>query len=219
MTFPDDIPPLSDLVVLALLWIGYFLIHSLIASLWAKQLLAHYCPKCLPWYRIFYNIQAILLILPPLILMWQLASQPLWHWEGLMAWVAYLLMLLACLGFLWSLRYYDTREFLGLRQLERHQMEIEDQEQLHISPLHRFVRHPWYSLGLILVWAQSMDPARLISALLITLYLIAGSRLEEQKLLALHGDLYRTYQKQVPGLIPRPWRYLAKNRLISKVKT
>ena len=205
-------PQTTDLILLALLWLGYFLIHSLLASLWLKQRLARRYPQLLPWYRILFNTLAVVLILPPLIQLWWLRSEPLWHWEGALAWLAYALMLLACLGFAWSLRYYDGSEFLGLRQLARHQRDVRDQERLHISPMHRFVRHPWYSLGLVLVWTQEMDPAMLVSALIITLYLFLGSRLEERKLVIFHGDRYRDYQKQVPGLIPRPWRYLSRQQ-------
>jgi protein-S-isoprenylcysteine O-methyltransferase Ste14 len=114
----------------------------------------------------------------------------------------------AALGFLWSLRWYDGSEFLGLRQWRRDLRAAEDQEGFHLSPLHRYVRHPWYSLGLVLVWTRDMDPAFLMTALMITLYFALGSRLEERKLLVYHGEIYRRYRRRVPGLIPIPWRYL-----------
>jgi protein-S-isoprenylcysteine O-methyltransferase Ste14 len=62
----------------------------------------------------------------------------------------------------------------------------------------------------LLIWVQDMDPARLISALCLTSYLVLGSRLEERKLLLYHGDAYRYYRQRVPGLIPRPWRFLTR---------
>lgn len=205
-------PHSLHLTLLALVWMGYFIIHSLLASLTLKQWVALRLPALLPWYRILYNFVALVLILPPLIALWWLHSEPFWRWEGVWAWLAYSLMLMACFGFAWSLRYYDSREFLGLKQLERQQQDVADQEQLHISPLHRYVRHPWYSLGLVLVWTQDMDPARLVSAVCITLYLIYGSILEERKLLVFHGERYREYRKSVPGLVPRPWKYLSKQQ-------
>ena len=48
----------------------------------------------------------------------------------------------------------------------------------------------------------------LITAVLLTLYFVIGSRLEEQKLLRYHGEIYRRYRERVPGLIPLPWKYL-----------
>jgi len=70
------------------------------------------------------------------------------------------------------------------------------------------VRHPWYSLGLVLLWTRDMDPALLTSAVLTTLYIGVGSRLEERKLIVFHGEIYRRYRGRVPALIPSPWRYL-----------
>ncbi|MBV2091538.1 MAG: hypothetical protein KUF72_11695 [Candidatus Thiodiazotropha sp. (ex Ctena orbiculata)] len=199
----------TDLILLALLWLGYFLIHSTLASLTIKQWLASRFPRLTPWYRILFNLLATVLLIPPLIVTWMLHSEPLWMWQGVWSLLAYTLMLLAGLGFVWSLRFYDGQEFLGFSQLARRQQQTADQEKLHISPMHRYVRHPWYSLGLLLVWSQDMDPARLVSALSITLYLWLGSRLEEQKLVVFHGETYRQYRQKVPGLIPRPWRYLS----------
>jgi protein-S-isoprenylcysteine O-methyltransferase Ste14 len=199
-----------ELLLLALTWLAYFLLHSLLASMWAKGLLAQHMPTVMPWYRLLFNLLALVLIIPPLFMLWSYRSDYLWQWQGAMAWLAYLLMLLSVAGFVWSMRYYDSREFLGLGQLLRHQQDINDLEQLHISPLHRFVRHPWYSLGLLLIWVQDMDPPRLVSALCLTGYLVIGSRLEERKLRLYHGDIYHYYRQRVPGLIPRPWRFLTR---------
>jgi hypothetical protein len=200
----------THLALLGLLWLAYFLLHSLMASLWLKRHVAELWPGLMPYYRLFYNALAIVLIAPPLWLMWQLSGDPLWQYHGFWNLLRFTLMGLAVAGFIWSLRYYDSREFIGLRQLHEQLHDIEDQERLHISPLHRFVRHPWYSLGLILVWTQEMDPARLLSALMLTGYLVFGSLLEERKLLLYHGDRYQRYRQRVPGLIPMPHRYLTR---------
>ena len=50
------------------------------------------------------------------------------------------------------------------------------------------------------------------TAIMLTLYFFLGARSEERKLLAYHGDLYRQYCEKVPGIIPRPWRYLSKEQ-------
>jgi protein-S-isoprenylcysteine O-methyltransferase Ste14 len=85
---------------------------------------------------------------------------------------------------------------------------VEDQERFYISPLHRWVRHPWYFLGLVILWTRDMDGVRLVSSLVISGYFVIGSRLEERKLLVYHGERYRRYCQQVAGLLPLPWRYL-----------
>lgn len=199
-----------ELMLLGLVWLLYFALHSLLASLWLKSRIHARWPGLMPAYRLTFNSLSLLLLLPLLGLIWQLAGDPLWAYGGVGNGIRFALMGSAVAGFIWSLRYYDGREFLGLRQWRSGSQEIEDQDRLHISPLHRFVRHPWYSLGLVLIWTQEMDPARLLSALMITGYLLLGSRLEERKLLVYHGTLYQRYRARVPGLIPRPHRYLTK---------
>ncbi|MES9992409.1 MAG: hypothetical protein ABW098_10680 [Candidatus Thiodiazotropha sp.] len=206
-------PTATELTLLAIAWILYFLLHSLLASLAVKHYFSRHLPQLMPWYRLLFNLFALILLIPPLLLLWFYRSDPLWQWQGGMAWLAYGLMLVSLIGFIWSMGFYDSREFLGIRQLQQGQKDGDDRDRLRISPLHRFVRHPWYSLGLVLIWTQDMDSARLTSALIVTAYLVLGSRLEEAKLLLWHGDAYRYYQQRVPGLIPRPWRFLKQSEV------
>lgn len=201
---------LMDALLLAVAWGAYFAIHSIAASLGLKHHIAARWPKLMPAYRLLFNALALLLLLVPVALMYQLKGEYLWQWSGPGAWLTNGLALLAMLGFLWSLSYYDGMEFFGLRQWRGDVRTVEDQESFRISPLHRFVRHPWYALALVLIWTRDMDAAMLLSAVLITLYFVIGSRLEEGKLMAYHGEVYRRYRAQVPALIPLPWRYLSK---------
>lgn len=189
-------------------WISYFVIHSLLASLHTKAWVVKHWPGAMSWYRIVYNILAIILLIPPVWLNFSDQSPVLLHWHGIWRLLADLLAILAILGFVWTLRYYDTAEFLGLRQHQSRSQDICDQEHFCISPAHRFVRHPWYSFALIIIWTRDMNLSSLISATVITLYFIIGSRLEERKLVDYYGDIYRTYQSRVAGLFPLPWRIL-----------
>ena len=191
-------------------WLSYFLLHSLLASLAAKRLVARRWPGLMPAYRLFFNTLAMLLLIPPLWLTYRWDGPWLWRWEGPWWWLANGLALLALALFWWSLRWYDSGEFIGLRQWRRQERRVEDQERFHVSPLHRWVRHPWYSLGLVLVWTRDMNLALLWTAILITLYFVVGSRLEERKLMTYHGRAYARYRERVPGLIPRPWRHLSR---------
>lgn len=195
------------LIVLAA-WTVYFAVHSLLASLRVKTWVAVHQPRFMPFYRLTYNAVALLLLMLPLGLTLAWRGPLLWRWEGLWGWVADGLALAAMAGFVWTLRDYDGGEFLGLRQWRRGDPGVADQERFQISPLHRFVRHPWYTLGLVMVWTRDMDLLFLISSLMITLYLVVGARLEERKLLVYHGEVYGEYRRRVPALIPRPWRYL-----------
>lgn len=206
-----DLNHTTWLLLLGGLWALYFALHSLLASLWVKRRVARLSTAAMRVYRLAFNLQAVVLLLPPLWLTFAWPGPMLWRWEGPLFWVANGLALVAVGLFLWSLRFYDGGEFLGLRQLREGTETVEDQESLKVSPMHRFVRHPWYSLGLVLVWTRDMDAARLVTALVITAYLVIGSRLEERKLKVYHGRAYEDLMKRVPGLIPRPWRYLSRD--------
>lgn len=202
-----DLDP-ARMITLFTVWAVYFAAHSLFASLPVKRRIGARWPRSMAYYRLWYNALALVLLAAPLGLMLAWRGSYLWHWEGLAGWIADGLALAAVAGFLWTLRYYSGAEFLGLLQWREHRRRPEDQETFHLSPLHRFVRHPWYSLGLVILWTRDMDPALLTTAVAITIYLAIGSKLEERKLLRYHGETYRRYMEQVPGLIPRPWRHL-----------
>jgi protein-S-isoprenylcysteine O-methyltransferase Ste14 len=199
----------NELLLLGAAWLLYFAVHSGLAALPLKRVVAARWPALMPGYRLGFNVSAIVRLLLPMGMMIHLRGALLWQWQGAAAWVANGLAALAIVGFGWSLRGYDSGEFLGLRQLRDNERAVEDQEHFHISALHRYVRHPWYALALVILWTRDMDPALLVSAVLITLYFIVGSRLEERKLIIYHGDLYRRYRARVPPLIPLPWRYLS----------
>ena len=199
---------LYSLVPLGVAFIVYFVMHSLLASLWLKHLVQRRWPSIMPAYRLGYNFLAVILLIPLLWLMQRNPGPLLWQWTGFSAWLMHALTLLALLGFVWSLKAYDGMVFLGWRQWKAGHSGSHDPEQLHISTLHRFVRHPWYFFFLLVMWTQDMHLAQLVTYSLITLYLIVGSRLEEAKLLQHHGEAYAQYCQRVPGLIPLPWRWL-----------
>ena len=159
-------------------------------------------------YRLGYNVLAVGLLLPPLWLLYHGAAVPLWEWRGVGYWLTQALALAAVIGFVVSTRYYDGQAFLGLRQLKAGATQVEDQEHLRLSPLHRYVRHPWYSMALVLIWTRPMDSLMLVTAILLSGYFYLGSRLEEHKLLGYYGVTYRKYRAMVPPLIPLPWKYL-----------
>ena len=133
----------SVLGLLALCWLVYFVAHSALASLALKRWVASHFPEKMPLYRIAYNAQALLLLLPIGWLMLRYPGPLLWAWRGPLAWLANALALAAVGAFVVSLKYYDGREFLGLRQWASRHRQVEDQEGFHLSPFHRYVRHPW----------------------------------------------------------------------------
>ena len=198
--------PALHIAFIVLAWDLYGLLHSWLAGPVKERLI-----RRLPWldrrYRLLYNVIAALLSLPPLALTWLYPGEPLWHCPAWIAWPAFLA---AALGFLWSLRWYDGLEFLGVRQWRGDTLTGGGWETLVLSPLHRYVRHPWYSLGLLYLWTRDLNAGWLAATIAITAYLAIGSRLEERKLAAAFGEPYRRYLARVPGLVPLPGRSLSR---------
>jgi protein-S-isoprenylcysteine O-methyltransferase Ste14 len=197
-----------DLLWLALGWVAYAILHSLLAALGVKAWVTRRWPAFAPYYRLAFNLQSVILVLP---LVWATYAIPgdwLWRWTGIGAWIANSLALMAVAGFVFSSGTYDMGEFLGLAPLREKRRDAVEHDGFRISPLHRYVRHPWYALGLVLIWTRDMTPPLLVSALAITLYFVIGSWLEERKLEVHFGTAYREYRHRVPGLIPLPWKRL-----------
>ncbi len=198
----------TALALLVIGWLAYFFLHSLLASLTVKHWVARRWPQWMPAYRILFNLVAVAALLPLLYFTFHLGGEPVLRWRGPWRWLANVLSVAAVVGFLLSFRWYDGLEFLGLRQWLDRRREVKDQERFCISPLHRHVRHPWYLFALVLLWTRDLTPAMLVSTVMVSLYFIIGSRLEERKLKIYHGESYETYCKKVPGLMPRPWKRL-----------
>lgn len=198
---------LTPQLPLAAAWVGYAALHSLLAALRVKHGIQRRVPPAARYYRLGYNLLAIALLLPLLALARANPGPLLWHWQGAAQWLAWGLMLAALAGFVVSSRDYDMPAFLGLRQL-RESMPVVDEPPFRIGRLHRFVRHPWYAFGMILVWTQPMSAAWFVSSVFITLYLVIGSRLEEARLIASHGEPYCRYRQRVPAFLPLPGRSL-----------
>ena len=200
--------PDSQTLLLILSWLAYFSLHSLLASIWVKQYVGSRWPRAMPAYRLVFNILAVLLLAVPLGLTLNASGPWIWRWSGFASGVAVVLSAAAVVGFLWSLKFYDVGEFLGLRQFNERNTSVDDQEQFQLSPLHRWVRHPWYFFALVVIWTRDMNATMLITAILMTLYFVIGALLEERNLLRYHGEIYRRYRQRVPGLVPLPWKYL-----------
>jgi len=198
---------MQDLFAIALAWLLYGVIHSVLATHWVKTYVRQSWSRYLPGYRLFYNLVALFLLLPVLGLTIHYSGPVLWM---VPAWLSVVALVVAIIGFTLSLRWYDGSIFLGLSQWRAQSGPDDQVEAFSVSPLHRHVRHPWYFFALLVLWTRDLNAAWLVAAGMITLYFVLGSRLEENKLIDLYGEAYLEYRRRVPGLLPLPWRHLNK---------
>ena len=78
------------------------------------------------------------------------------------------------------------------------------------TPLfYKYVRHPLYVGWFIAFWATpTMTGAHLLFAIMTSVYMLMAIRWEERDLVAVHGERYENYRKEVPKLVPSLLPYL-----------
>ncbi len=179
----------------------YYFMHSVLAASSVKNQLYSFISP--PYYRLFFNAMAVLLLAPIVFIYIQnpktfvFAPTALSHGMGL------LFLAIAALLLFVALSQYNLGEFLGSKYLDPQKSKAP--VQLQISGFNGLVRHPLYFATLIFVWAWFLKRATLadlIIAIATSLYLIIGIHFEEKKLLAEFGNDYLAYQKKVKKLIP-----------------
>jgi protein-S-isoprenylcysteine O-methyltransferase Ste14 len=176
------------------------IVHSLLASLRFKNYLRRTLgDNLMKFYRFFYNIFAVISILPVLYLMVVLPDRTLYQvpspWSYLMRAGQVLSAVLLFVAVLQT----DVLSFVGLRQL----IDEEKKGDLVISGLYRFVRHPLYTFSLGILWlSPSMTVNSFIVCASLTVYILIGIIFEERKLLREFGQQYADYKSITPMLIP-----------------
>ena len=196
----DQGPALALDAVLSLL---FFMQHSgMVRGAFRRRL-----AKALPdqYHSALYSATSGMVLLL-LLVFWQRSETVIWSVTGPAAWLVRGVFLAGVLGFWWGVKALRSFDVLGvapildeLRQRERPPMPFT------VRGPYRFVRHPLYTFSLVLIWASphcTLD--RLVFAVLWTGWIVLGTVLEERDLVVAFGDRYRTYQRDVPMLVP--WR-------------
>lgn len=196
----EDITPY---LILILLWIVYFVLHSLLAANRVKAFVKNKMGQSARYYRLLYNILAVLTILPILFYNAVISAKVLIpsDWKTIVSFLGLALSTYGIIIIRLAFRQYDIKEFLGLKQLKS-----EEQEAFTTEGILGVVRHPLYFGGLLILigfWLFSPTLANLITVIMLMLYILVGIRFEERKLAEQYGDAYRKYQREVPMLIPK----------------
>ena len=182
----------------------YSAIHSLLASLGVKNFVRQkWGPNTDQWYRLAYNIFAGISFLPILGLLAILEDRPLYQISGPWVILTSIGQLIGVIVILLGIWQTNAGEFLGLVQIFREPSTTPNQG-LIITGIYRWVRHPLYFGGFLILWFTPIMTVNLLSLyVLLSLYLVIGARLEEKRLIHEFGECYRAYQKQTPQLIPK----------------
>lgn len=182
--------------------IAYGLLHSLLASLKTKAQARHWFgPSTDRWFRLAYNLIAILTLLPILLLPILLIDQEIYVIRYPWVILTLILQMLAVIVAIVGLRQTGITSFIGLHQLLL--PEDTSPPRLVTSGLYRYVRHPIYTAGLVFI---SLIPILTWNLLALnfglTAYIFIGAYFEERKLLLEFGEPYAEYCLHTPMLIP-----------------
>jgi protein-S-isoprenylcysteine O-methyltransferase Ste14 len=197
---------IESILILTASMIVWAALHSLLASSYAKGLARRLLGRSADhWYRLFYVFVSGVTLLPVLALLAMLPDQTLYvvpaPWKWMMRGVQGITLAGLTVAF-WETGPFD---FLGLTPL--HPSRQPGSTLLRVRGMHCWVRHPLYTLSILLIWmAPTMTVNGFVTYLFATLYLYIGSIHEETRLVAEFGKAFEDYQKQVPRLVPRPSR-------------
>ncbi len=194
--------------------LGFALVHSLMAGVGLKGYLQKVVGVRVVegWYRLAYNMVAVVTLLPALALMMLLPDRVIYSFG--MPWALAVLgvQFLGTGGLLATLLLTDLPRFIGLSQvvafLSGQPLPLPEQP-LQQRGVYALVRHPLYLFSLLVIWFTPVMTANILAFNIgATLYVLVGSLVEEKRLERVYGETYRLYRQRVPWLFPLPRRHL-----------
>ncbi len=183
-------------------WVAWCFFHSFLAARGVERALKTMLGERGGWYRLLYNLFAIISIIPVVTLEKTRATGLVVDWGGLEV-LRLFFFWGAAAALAWIVLSYDLGDLAGIRSLGDADKAM--YESLVTSGPLSVVRHPLYSLAFILLWTRPLSDTAIVSSVILTLYLLAGTWLEERKLTARFGDRYQAYKKTTPAYFPWGW--------------
>ena len=192
---------MASILKLILLWITYFSIHSIFASTVVKKRFLLLFPGMNRFYRAIYVFFSIAGLVVIFLFQSSLPFSRLFGMNTLSTGFGIGLASIGLLIVLKSFSFYDTAEFLGIRQAKG---DLKEQGFIMFGIL-RYVRHPLYSgsiLFLIGYLILTPNTVNLVSVISMIIYFLVGTYFEEKKLIISFGEKYLQYKSEVPAFIP-----------------
>lgn len=191
-----------NIVIISVAFIIWAGLHSALASLtvktWAE---ARFGSQTKRWYRLFFNVVAVLTLLPVLGLLALLPDRLLYVVRPPWLWLTIGIQVLSSSALIWTVLQTDPLHFAGLKQLAG----VYTAGTLQVRGFYAWVRHPLYMFGTLFIWSMPLMTVNTLTLYAwMTLYFVVGSIHEESLLRVEFGPHYDLYCQQVPRLIPLP---------------
>ena len=198
-------------LILSCVWAAYFILHSAMISTTATDYLKRTMGGYYRFYRLFYVIVSIATLVPVVWYSSHVKDPVFFSWDGYYIILKLLILATGIFLFAAGSMHYNFLRFMGIRQIldgGKHD-SANSTVKLRTKGILGVIRHPYYSGVILLFWASDLDNTMLVINVIVTVYVIIGTLLEEHKLLLEFGDAYRDYMKRVSMFVP--WKWL-KNR-------
>lgn len=193
-----------SIYILAFLWILWCFLHSFLISEFFITRMKHILGRRFAYYRVTYNAFSLLTLIPVVVYQQTLPEEVIFSWPGLWNVLKFSMYLASFVLFYGGYRAFDMQYVLGIRQVQ--EMRAGNKSgamEFETTGILKYVRHPWYSGAIILVWAFGpLTDVSLVTKIILTVYIITGTFLEEKKLIRQIGEPYQAYRKNVPMLFP-----------------
>jgi len=202
----------DSFVIFFLFFFLFGIQHSVLASLGIKKKLRNVLGNKIAFYRIFY----ILFSLLTFGLFYYLAPKP-----GIVVYslpypfdlIVLTVQFLSLILLLWTAKFIDVKEFLGINQIKRYfkneynEETLDEVSEFRVEGPYKIVRHPIYFFSILfLIFRASMDLFYLDATISMIIYFFVGAYYEEKKLVKVFGNKYSEYQKKVPMIFPNLFR-------------
>lgn len=195
---------MSDIQVLifdTFLCLLFFTQHSLMARKPFRQWLARFLH--MQYSGAFYAVASGIAVLS-LVVFWQETAYTLVSPQGPIRLILRAIFVLAIAGVAWTI--WALGLFVNFR-LEPMVDDLRDKQSesrlVTDRGPYRWIRHPLYLASLLMIWSNpNLTLDRLLFNLLFTIWVVLAILLEERGLVTAYGESYRTYQRNVPLLIP-----------------
>jgi protein-S-isoprenylcysteine O-methyltransferase Ste14 len=198
-----------DAMKVIVAWGAFALFHSVTVSepyeRWARGFLGD--ERFRAYHRLLFTLYSAAATAAVLLYVRSLPDAPLYSLDGVSRYVFHALQLCGAALLLWTP--WDLKEFIGLRQWERHRRgEGEAQgrnERLFTGKGYGLVRHPLYlGCSLLLAFHPAQTLNSIATAAAVIAYFYIGTFFEERRLVRQFGEAYLEYQRRIPRFFPLP---------------
>jgi protein-S-isoprenylcysteine O-methyltransferase Ste14 len=193
------------------LYATFGLVHTYLAKIEFKELVAKKYPKFLPYYRFSYNLYALI----HFSLVYKLSPDidiRLYDLPKPFDLIMLAIQYVALAGVVWVFYKIGFKEFLGVAQIGRDIFEnydsaiLDEEAELVTDGPFKLCRHPLYFFtSLWLIARPEMMLDYFIAVVCIVMYFIIGAKYEEKKMLIRFGEKYESYIQGKPRFVPFLW--------------